>query len=126
MRSVEFLFVGNGMVFVPFCADSSGSGNRSLPDFLLSGARFLINVKTHPSQKACGGGGEGISCRKTGTFFLENVRTFHGKCRDIPWKTFRRSMKNVLTFHFTGEMARFSCWKPCPEGCFLGVSITCK
>ena len=59
MRSVEFLFVGNGMVFVPFCADSSGSGNRSLPDFLLSGACFLINVKTHPSQKACGGGGEG-------------------------------------------------------------------
>ena len=126
MRSVEFLFVGNGMVFVPFCADSSGSGNRSLPDFLLSGACFLINVKTHPSQKACGGGGEGISCRKTGAFFLENVRTFHGKCRDIPWKTFRRSTENVLTFHFTGEMTRFSCWKPCPEGCFLGVSITCK
>ena len=123
---MEFLFVGNSMVFVSFCVDFGESGNRSLPDFLSSGTCLLINVKTHPSQKACGGGGEGISCRKTGTFFLENVRTFHGKYRDIPWKTFRRSTENVLTFHFMGEMPRFSCWNPCPEDCFQNVSMMCK
>lgn len=74
----------------------------------------------YPSQKACGGGGEGISCRKTGTFFLENVRTFHGKRRDIPWKTFRRSMENVLTFHFTGEMTRFFLLEALPGRLFPG------
>lgn len=35
-------------------------------------------------------------------------------------------MENVLTFHFTGEMARFSCWKPYPEGCFRDVSMICE
>lgn len=92
MRSVEFLFVGNGMVFVSFCADSSGFGNRILPDFLSSGACFLINVKTYPLSEGLWRGWGGNLLPENGDFFL-------GKRQDISWKTPGHSVENLSAFH---------------------------